>query len=179
MGDPISTERWLFRLLFVAIAAVVIFLRILPFQIGTGRIPAPDFIEVTAFVWVLRRPAYVPALLVAAVMLVGDLLFLRPIGLWAGLVVLGLEFLRGREHLSRDLPFLFEWGIVGGTMLAMTAAYVAVLGVFMVPQPPLSLTFLQMAVSVASYPVVVLLSRYALGIRKMAPGQVDALGHRL
>ncbi|MGR3757560.1 MAG: rod shape-determining protein MreD [Tranquillimonas sp.] len=179
MVDPVTSERWLFRAVFAGLAALIIFLRLLPFQIHGGGVPSPDVIEVLAFVWVLRRPDYVPPLLIAAILLVADLLFLRPIGLWAGLVVLGLEFLRGREHLSRDLPFLLEWGLVGLTMAAVTAAHVVVLGVFMVPQPPLAFSFLQLAVTILAYPPVVALTRYAFGIRKMAPGQVDALGHRL
>ena len=47
---------------------------------------------------------------------------MRPPGLWAAIVVLGVEFLRNREADSRDLPFLVEWGTVALLMLAMTLA---------------------------------------------------------
>ncbi|SFP08260.1 rod shape-determining protein MreD [Tranquillimonas alkanivorans] len=178
MVDPVTTERWGYRALFAALAALVLFIQILPFQVVSSRLPGPDLLVVLAFVWVLRRPDYVPTFLVAAVVLAADILQVRPIGLWAGITVLGLEFLRAREHLIRDLPFMLEWAMVAGVLLMMKLAYVAALGLFMVPQPPLRLSILQVATSVLSYPVLAALSRYALGVFKRAPGEVDALGHR-
>jgi rod shape-determining protein MreD len=50
-------------------------------------------------------------------MLLADLLFLRPPGLWAAIVVLGHEFLRNREQGLRDMPFFVEWGLVASLLL--------------------------------------------------------------
>jgi rod shape-determining protein MreD len=38
---------------------------------------------------------------------------------------------------------------------------------------------LRLLVTLAAYPLVVVASRLALGLRRAAPGEVDALGHRL
>ncbi|WP_226779136.1 rod shape-determining protein MreD [Oceaniglobus trochenteri] len=179
MVDPVSRRRWGFRALFVLLAAIVVFVEILPYRIGDARIPGPDILTLLAYAWVMRRPDYIPTLLVAAVILFTDILFMRPLGLWTALVLLGLEFLRARQPFSKDLPFLVEWMMVAAVLLAITLTNALVLAIFLVEQPVLSLTFLQMIVSTLTYPVVVALSRYAIGIRKAAPGTVDALGHRI
>ncbi|RVV96755.1 rod shape-determining protein MreD [Mesobaculum littorinae] len=179
MVDPVSTRRLVYRLGFVALAAGFIFLRLLPFEVSANRVPGPDLPVIFAFAWVLRRPDYVPATMIAAVMLVCDILFMRPLGLWAAIVLIGLEFLRARENLSRDLPFVVEWLMVAATLATMTLAQIAVLGLFVVPQPALQMSLAHLAVTVLSYPAAVVISRYALGVTKAAPGAVDALGHKL
>ena len=155
------------------------FVQILPLDLSAGRWPGPDLLVAIAFVWVLRRPNYVPVLLVGVTILIADLLFLRPPGLWAGLVVLGLEFLRSREQLSRDLPFLFEWMLVAGVLATMSVACRIILTIFVVAQPSFGLTVIQLLATILYYPLVVLASRYVFGVRKVAPGEVDQLGHAI
>jgi len=179
MADPVARHRWSFQVLFAALALGVIFFQVLPFRIGTPRWPGPDILTLLAFAWVLRRPDYVPVVLVVGVTLFTDILFMRPLGLWSALVLLGFEFLRRRQPFSRDLLFLVEWVMVAGVLLAMTVTNALVLAIFLVQQPVLTLTFLQLITSILSYPVVVAISRFALGVRKIAPGEVDALGHRI
>jgi rod shape-determining protein MreD len=60
----------------------------------------------------------------------------------------------------------------------MTLAYSATLTLFFVDQPGLGRTLLHLAITIAAYPLVVLLTARALGLRKAAPGEVDQLGHR-
>ena len=179
MAETIASRRFLWRSVFVALVLLVIFVRLLPLGEGAGGVPGPDLLVALALAWAARRPDYVPALLVAAVMLLADFLFLRPPGLWAAITVLGVEFLRNRETAFRDLPFLVEWGIVAALLLAMTLANAAVLLVLMVDQPTLGLTLLQLIATILSYPLVVAVTVYALGLRRAAPGEVDERGHRL
>jgi rod shape-determining protein MreD len=178
MADPVARRRLSYRLVFLAILALVMLAKLMPLHPGPGSWPAPDILVLITFAWLLRRPDYVPVVLVALVFLLADLLFLRPPGLWAAIVVLATEFLRSREPGWRDIPFLLEWGIVAAVLTAMTLAYSAALAVFFVDQPGLGLTLLHLAITIAAYPVVVLLTARALGLRKAAPGEVDQLGHR-
>ncbi|MCU0855250.1 MAG: rod shape-determining protein MreD [Rhodobacteraceae bacterium] len=178
MADPVASRRLAYRLLLVAILALVMFVKLMPLSPGPGSWPAPDLLLLITVAWVLRRPDYVPVVLVALVFLLADLLFLRPPGLWAAIVVLATEFLRSREPGWRDIPFLLEWGIVAGVLTVATLFYSAVLAVFFVDQPRLGLTLLHVAITIAAYPLVVLLTARALGLRKAAPGEVDQLGHR-
>lgn len=179
MVDPVTRRRFGFRALFVGLSVLVVFVQILPFQMGNSRWPGPDLVVLLALAWVLRRPEYVTAPLVAAVILFGDVMFMRPLGLWAGIVVLGVEFLRTRGTLSRDLPFLVEWLTVAAVLILMTLARVLILALFLVEQPVLGLIFLQMIVSILTYPLVVAISRFVLGVRPMTPNEGNAMGHRI
>lgn len=179
MVDPLTTRRIAHRALFVALAAVILFLRLLPVNAAAHGIPGPDLTLAFTFVWVLRRPDYVPAVLVVAVFLMEDLMFWRPVGLWTLIVLAATEFLRAREESSRDLPFVLEMALVMGVMSTMLIANRLILGLAMVEQPLLGLELLRLVVTLAAYPFVVALSKLGFGLRRAAPGEVDALGHRL
>lgn len=179
MMDPVAFQRLLYRLIFALISAAILFAGILPFALGAERIPGPDLILLTAFAWVLRRPDYMPALLVAAVLLVEDILFMRPLGLMACLGLIALEFLRSREPIWRDLPFPLEWAMVAAVMLLVAVAQAAILGLFVIDQPPPGAQLVKVSLSILCYPVVTAISRYVFRVAKPAPGEVDALGHKL
>ena len=110
MVDPASASRISHRLLFVAIAALILFLRLLPLTAEPVRWPGPDLILCLTFAWILRRTDYLPAYLIVIVFFVDDLLSMRPPGLWTLLALFATEFLRSREMLLRDLPFALECG---------------------------------------------------------------------
>lgn len=179
MVDPITTRRWLYRALFLALAAVFLFGRMLPLSTLPSAWPGPDLLLCLAFAWVLRRPDFLPVLTVAVVFLLEDMLLMRPPGLWTLIVLFATEFLRDRAALTRDLPFFVEWALIGAVMLATLVAYRLTLALFMVPQSGLGLSLIQLLASVTAYPFVVLFSHRALGIRWVVPGEVEALEHRL
>ncbi|MAQ36977.1 MULTISPECIES: rod shape-determining protein MreD [Thioclava] len=179
MIDPITRRRLSYRTLFVVIGLVLIFVRLMPVDHSPGGLPGPDLTLALTLAWVLRRPEYAPALLIVLVFLLEDIMFWRPIGLWALIVLGATEFLRRREQSLRDLPFALEWALVAGLLIAMVAVKRIVLLVTMVDQPSLGLELFQMLVTLAAYPVVVLVSRVAFGLRRAAPGEVDAYGHRM
>ena len=64
MVDPRSARRLGHYAIFAAIAALTTFLRLLPVNQAPGRIPGPDLMVAFTFVWLMRRPDYVPALLI-------------------------------------------------------------------------------------------------------------------
>lgn len=179
MVDPLSTQRLLHRALFVAICAVILFLRLLPVNATAHGIPGPDLTLAFTLAWLLRRPDFVPAFLIAGVYFFEDLVLWRPPGLWTLVVLAGTEFLRHREESSRDLPFVLEMGLVAGVSTAMLLANRLVLGLVMVAQPALGLELLRLLMTLVAYPFVVALSKLAFGLRRAAPGEVDAFGHRL
>ncbi|MDU8945489.1 rod shape-determining protein MreD [Ovoidimarina sediminis] len=179
MAEVVVTRRFRHWCLFLVLSFLVIFTRLLPLDAGPGRLPGPDLLVCLAFAWVLRRPAYVPVAMIAGVILLTDILFLRPLGLWAFCVVLGSEVLRRREPFTRDLPFLLEWLMVGMVIVIMTLGYTLILAVFAVSQPSIGLTLIQMIATILAYPLVVLFSSRIVGLRKAAPGAVDNLGRKV
>jgi len=179
MVDPITAQRLAYWGLFLLISVLILFVRILPLDVAAGGLPGPDWALIIGFVWVLKRPDYVPVWLFAVVLLASDMIYMRPPGLWAGLAVVGLEFLRARVAISRELPFLFEWATVSAVLLAMIIANRLILGIFVIPQPGFGQDMILFLLSAAVYPLVVLGSATLLGVRKLAPGAVDRRGHRI
>ena len=171
--------HWIFRALFVVLALFLLFLRLLPLGHQPGTLPGPDLMLCIILAWVVRRPDFLPMPLIAAAILIEDLVLLRPPGLWTALVVLASEFLRGRVALTRELNFPVEWLLVSGLMLGMMLAYRLILGLAFVPQPAFGFAAVQVLWSIAVYPLVVILSRLVLDLRKPATGEVDDFGRRL
>jgi rod shape-determining protein MreD len=179
MGEVWHRTPWIFRALFLALALLLLFLRLLPLGATPGALPGPDLLLCLILAWVVRRPDFLPMPLVLAVILAEDLILMRPPGLWTAIVILGTEFLRGRVALTRELNLLAEWMLISGLMLGMMLAYRLVLVVALVPQPAFGFAIVQVLWSIALYPLVVALSRLVLDLRKPAMGEVDDFGRRL
>ena len=130
----------------------------------------------TAFSTILTQTV---AELIAAVVLLEDLIVLRPPGLWTGLVVLVSEIIRNRVALTRELNFGVEWLLVSAMMVVMLIVYRMAFGLVLLPQPPFGFAMVQVVWSILCYPVVVFLSRVVLDLYKPAMGEVDAYGRRL
>ncbi len=178
MADRAS-PLWTYRLTFVFLVSVVVFLKLLPLHPGPGGIPGPDIILLIALSWIVMRPDYVPVLLLAVVFLVTDLLLMRPPGLWTALAILAGEYLRGRQVQLSVASFLTEWALVAGLVLAMTITNAVVLAVFAVDQPSIGLTIIRLIFTILCYPLVVILCGRAFGIRKVRAGDQDRFGQRI
>lgn len=178
MVDPRTTRRWGYRALYLGLCGALMFLHILPVDLVAGRWPGPDLMLCLTFAWVLRRPRFVPVWLIAAVFLLADMLYMRPPGLWAALVVVAVEILRARESQYRETAFSVEWATVAAALAAITLADRAILALTMVDQVSLWLALLQLVFTVLVYPLVVVVSRVVFGVRRITPGELDALGAR-
>lgn len=171
-------KLWTYRFVFAVIAAAIAFVQLLPLDLRAQPIPGPDVLTLLAFSWVVMRPEFVPVALLAVVFFLGDILFMRPLGLWTALVILGAEFLRSRSVALRDASFLAEWALVTGVFSAILVANTLILALFAVDQPGLGQAVLRLVITVLFYPLVVILGGRAVGLRKIVPGEVDRLGHR-
>ncbi|WP_435312497.1 rod shape-determining protein MreD [Primorskyibacter sedentarius] len=179
MVDQSPSRLWTMRAAYVALCLVVIFFHLLPLETMPRRWAAPDFMVALSMVWAVRRPEYVPALSVAAVMLLADLMFQRPPGLWAALIVITVEWLKRHQRRHRDTSFAMEWlTVVSALTLATLANRLVLLSVMYAPGS-LYLALMQLAMTAFAYPVVVMLSRLLLGVRHAAPGEVDTLGRKI
>ncbi|MBK5927219.1 rod shape-determining protein MreD [Rhodobaculum claviforme] len=179
MAEAVSYTPWRYWAVFVGLAGVSLFWRMLPLGVPGHGLPGPDVLVCLVLAWVLRRPDYVPAPLVVGVIVLEDLLLMRPPGLWALMVLAGSEFLRGRQPLMRELPFALEWAFVAAVMAAMWLAGRLVLVLVFVDPAPLGASLVQLVSTMLAYPLVVLFSHAVLRVRKPATGEVDALGRPL
>lgn len=179
MGDFWRQEHWPYRALFLGLALVVLFFRLLPLGGEPGALPGPDLILCLIMAWIVRRPDFLPMPLILIALLAEDLILMRPPGLWTAIIVLATEFLRGRTILTRELSFAVEWALVSGLMVAALLVYRLVLSLAMVPQPPFGFSAMQIIWSILFYPLVVGVSRLIIDLRKPATGEVDDYGRRL
>lgn len=179
MAELVPAAVWLKRLVFVVAAFCIIVMQLVPLDMRPSRWAPPDILLAFTLAWVVRRPDYLPVTIIAAVFLITDLLFLRPPGLWAALVVILTETLRRRARDLRNVPLALEWGTIAFGIVAITLANRIVLALVVAPQAPLGLTISQMILTIAIYPVVVLTCHFAMGVRRPALGEVDGRGHKL
>ena len=179
MVDPVTASRVSYRLLYMALAALILFVGVLPLSAMPSRWPGPDLILCLTFVWLLRRADYVPALFIVLVFAADDLLSMRPPGLWTLIALVTTEFIRSREVLLRELPFALEWAIFAAAVMVMTVVNRLILSLFMVPQSGFDLTILEVLSTLAAYPFVAVAAVWIFGLRRAVTGQIDALGHRI
>jgi rod shape-determining protein MreD len=199
MWERIRTSVWYYRAIFVLMALILLFFRLLPLGDPSGNWPwssvpnwvlgafgrepqfwpGPDLLMCLTMAWVMRRPDYLPALLIAGVFLLEDMILLRPPGLWAALMLIATEFLRSRAALTRELSFAVEWLLATGLMVAMMLVYRVVFAISLMPQPGFAFALVQTIWSTLCYPAVVVLFSLLLDLRKPATGEVDSYGRRL
>ena len=175
MAERSATFLWSMRFLYLVLCGLVMFIHLLPLEPVTTFWAAPDLMIALTFAWVLRRPEYAPLVFITGAFLLADFLFHRPPGLWAALVLIGSQTLRAKAPDLRDLTFPMEWLSVATTLIAITIGYRIVLLILVIDAPPLPLSLIQVLTTLAAYPLVVLASQTVLRVRKIAPGEVDAM----
>lgn len=178
MMGPASRSRLVGLGLYLLMAFVLLFLRLVP--VGSGAIawPGPDLTLALTMVWIMRRPDQIPALAVAFVALVEDLVLMRPPGLWAAVMLLGSEAARSRKPRWREQGFMVEWVRMSMLMGVMVLAARVAQIVVMLPVPPLGIVLLKLIATIAAYPAVALFGRLVLGLRRMTPAEAERLAYR-
>ena len=170
-----SRHIWTYRVLFLVLCAVVITFKLLPLGLNDQGLPGPDLLLALTLAWLLRQPAVVPVMSILVVFLMADLLFQRPPGLWTLLVIVASESLRQRRLTMTEFPFLVEWSAFAGAVFAMIVLDRFALWVLMVDLPPLGLALAHGIVTAAIYPLVVAVSKFLFGLRKIGPAEAEAL----
>ena len=179
MSENLTARLWLMRAAFVALAFVVIFWQLLPMETVPRRFTGPDVLMVLCVLWVLKRPDFAPPIVIAALMLLADFVFLRPPGLMALATFLMAENLRNRSVGLRDMPFTVEWLTAAGAMAAIVVGNRLLATVFLLDLPSLGLTLIQLIMSVLVYPAVAFVLYVFLGLRRVSPSDPELLQGRV
>ena len=169
-------NRWIFALAYAGLTFLLLLINIMPFELWPRKFPGPDLMVAVTFVWLLRRPMQIPAPLVATVFFIADVLLMRPIGLWAALMVMATEFLRRRQSRIRGRTFTAEWALASGVLLAATLANAAIISLAFLEQFQLSKAIIQTIATILAYPLVVAIARYAFRITAMTVSEADSRG---
>lgn len=174
-----NARKWRMRLVYVALVFALLYLQLLPLQTMPRSWAGPDLIVVFTVVWAIRRPEYVPALSVAFMTLLVDFILMRPPGVMAAVMVGARQVLKHQEPGLRDTAFAIEWLTASAALAAILLTNRLILTVFFVEQPSLGMSVSQLFMSVLAYPVIVAVSRIGLGLRKIVPGETDAVAGAL
>lgn len=167
MVDPLTRARLTHRALFVALALLVLFLRLLPITPALSGFAGPDLVTMVIFAWLLRRPDYVPAGLIIAMLVIEDIFFQRPFGLWPLLMLLTSEALRRNEQSLRGLPFYGEFGLVAALLFGMVTLQQLLLALTFSPRPPYGQVLFHAFEGLVAYPFLVGLAAL-LGVSRPA-----------
>ncbi|PYE83752.1 rod shape-determining protein MreD [Pseudoroseicyclus aestuarii] len=166
-----APRLWLGRAIWLALALTLVFLRLLPLETVPRAWTGPDLLLAVTLAWTVRQPRLVPVLMIAGVFLLCDLLFDRPPGLEAGLVVMATEVLRRRSAVLRNAPLLAEWAAVSACVLAVTLAARVIAGLAVLPVAPLGLDLIQAAATILAYPLVAGIAHLVFGITRRPWGE--------
>lgn len=159
---------------YIAIGLAILFFQLMPLNPGQPRLPGPDLILCVTFAWVLRRPDQLPAIIIASMALIGDIMLGRPFGLWSLMVLIATELLRPRAWRWADQPFLFEWLRVAVLMGLMMIGMRLMMVLFLLPVSTLGPVMLQWLATVIAYPLVVFAVR-ALGVRRISGSDLEMM----
>lgn len=178
MSEHTPSRLWTMRAGFALLVVTILFFHLLPLQTSTGGLIWPDLVLCFALAWSVRRPEYVPTVLLAGMFLLSDLLLQRPPGLWALLALLACEQIKGQSRGLRDATFAAEMVSVAVWIVGITVAYRVILGVLLVDAPALGPLLIQVIATVLAYPFVVAVTHGLMGVRKAAPDELGGKGVR-
>ena len=179
MNDLSQTRLWLMRASFLLLTLVILFFQLLPLDTTPSHWAGPDLLLCFALAWSLRRPEYVPPLALALAFLCADLLLQRPPGLWAMLALIGCENFKSRGRVLRVSNFAAEWIAAGLVIIGISLFYRIILALVLVDLPSLTLSLSELGTTLLFYPLAVTVTHFIMGVRKSAPGDLDALGQRV
>ena len=177
MADrSLTPSRWIFALSYAGLTFLLLLINIVPFEIWPRKFPGPDLTVAVTFAWLLRNPAHIPAPLVALVFFAADIMLMRPIGLWAALMVVATEFLRGKQAGIRERAFIKEWALASGVLLAATLANAAIMSLAFLEHFQLDKAIIQAASTILAYPLIVAVVRYVFRITAVTATDTGARG---
>lgn len=161
-----SLKTWLYRGLFLLLGLLTIAYPILPLQFTPARWPAPELLFALTMAWVVRQPDSAPFLLIALLAIMADAVLMRPMGLWALLLLMASETVRFSYRAIQERGLMMEFSMVAVLFLAMLIAQNILLWVSFSQSLELA-RMLQFAVqTLIFYPVMVAFLHYIIRVRK-------------
>lgn len=164
---------------YCVIMLAILLARLSPITTTPDHLPLPDMMLVMTCLFVVRQPARLPALLIAVVFLLSDMLLQRPPGLMTLLVLIGTEFLRLQSRLIRAGSRAAEWSTVGAVIAAIFVAERLAMALLLLPLHPLFHSMAILVLSVLAYPITGWIAALLFGLRLHAPGELDYRGRRI
>jgi len=167
-----SIRIWLYQALFLALAFALMSISMMPPRSQQPVLPQPDILFCLIAAWTMRQPDYVRPVMIIVTVLLSEIMFLKPPGLWTALVLLATEFLRSSVDRIRYQAFTFEWILFSATFAAAMILYQLVLVITFVPVLEPGSAALHVLVTIIAYPVIVMISNTVFRVRKAGPAEL-------
>ena len=162
----VPAKIWIFRTLYVLLALIAIAYPVLPLQFTPERWPAPELLFALTMAWVVRQPTGAPFLLIALVAILADAVLMRPMGLWALLLLMASETVRFSYRTIQERGLVMEYFAVGGLLLVMLILQNVILWISF-SQLLEATRMLQIGLlTMLCYPVMVVFLHYIVRVRK-------------
>jgi len=161
-----SEGIWIYRIIFTVFAIFLILANLIPLQTTPQSWPWPNILLLLIFCWSLREPNFVPVPLVIAILLLQDFLLNRPPGLFSGISVIILIWIKAITASSDDKSFLAEWVRVSLAFAAISLFYHFVLLISFVNTTELRISLIQTILNISTYPFIVLVSHYIFRVKR-------------
>lgn len=162
----VTPQIWFYRALFILLGVLAIAYPILPLQFTPLRWPAPELLFALTMAWVVRQPESAPFLLIAGLALLADAVLMRPMGLWAVLLLMASETVRFSYRSIQERGLVMEFSLVAALLLAM----VIVQNILLLASFSQSLEAARMlqfgVLTLLCYPVMVAFLHYIIRVRK-------------
>lgn len=178
MAETASRQVWIGRSIYLGLVFAVIFIQLLPLDQRPTLFSPPDVLLALTLVWVARRPDFVPFVMIGFVFFLADLLFQRPPGLFAALVVIASEVIRSRARTLREMTILGEFGMIAIAVIVIALVNRAVLAMVLAPQVSQVQVILHILATLVAIPFVMGVAQFIFGVRRPVPGQFETKGLR-
>ena len=162
---PTNSRRWFEVILFVIMGFVSIGLPLIPMGLAANSVAFPDVMFALFAAWVIRRPMSAPIVVIVFLSVLADAMMMRPLGLWALVLFVGMEVLRVSERAFRDIPFVLEWLYVSALFALMLMLQNLLLFVSFDSVYGFTDVIWHWVRTVAAYPLVVPVLHWGLHIR--------------
>ncbi len=167
--SPQAWRYWFEIGLFTLLGLAAIYGPLLPFSLSPGSVIVPDFLFLLACAWVVRQPDTAPFVLVAGLAFLADAMLNRPMGLWALIIILATEFLRGQRSALVDQVFLIEWLTFVIVLAVALLINIVALALALVPMPGSSAWLGLFLGGILGYPVICAVLHWGFRIRIHKP----------
>ncbi len=163
-----------YSILFVLIVFVLIFVKILPLNTVPKEWTAPDVLLCVTLVWCLRRPLGTSIILLGVLFLLQDIIFQRPIGLFAVVATLMCEWSKRQALRAEEFPFFIEWMTAAVAVIAIFILVQVIASLSLIATPSMRIFAKESFFTILAYPFVALLCRYGLGLRTHQVAEFEA-----
>ncbi len=155
-----------YRALYVICGFLLIAAPLLPLQFSPDRASGAELFFAFTFIWVVRQPITAPFLSVAVLALIADSVLMRPLGLWAFLLVVAIEITRFSHKSVQERGLLMEFSMFVALLVAMTIIQSLLLWASFSQGLDLAANVQFVMLTALVYPVMLLFIYYILRVRK-------------